>query len=413
MDAMRWTILGVGVLVLLAIYAFGRWRDRRRRRAEQEPEAAAPGSAFGQGGTPGVPGGAEAGGLRADSTQPSVIDDDVLSPGRAERPVIDDDELRGIDDLLAEQEAPDPFDLSLELDERSTAAPTKGQDSGGGRPWWQDDDAAADGDGTASQTHRRSAAAEAERAGLAPADPMPSSAAPEAPADPEPAAPQPDARAADAAPDGEGAPSADAAPAQEAAGEAPRSGTAAGPAAQASGRGAAADEPPPLKLSPASQVEIAAYRSGDVEEAEKILMVFVAARDPERFQGPAIEQALRRVRMVPGERRIWHRRGQSETGGVTLFSVASMVEPGYLDPEQTLPELETPGLIFFMQLPLPVDGEQVLDAMLATAYQVSVELGGELLDSTRSTMTQQIAEHMREQLREHRRRLHIAVHKRQ
>ena len=131
-----------------------------------------------------------------------------------------------------------------------------------------------------------------------------------------------------------------------------------------------------------------------------------------RFAGPDIEAALRSVRMVPGEHAIWHRRAESEAGRITLFSTASMVEPGYLDPEHTLPGLQTPGLVFFMQLPLPVDGEQALEAMLATAYRVSVKLDGHLLDGTRSTMTRQVAEHMREQLREHRRQLHIAVHKR-
>ncbi|MCG5527681.1 MULTISPECIES: cell division protein ZipA C-terminal FtsZ-binding domain-containing protein [Halorhodospira] len=393
MDAMRWTILGVGVLVLLAIYAFGRWRDRRRRHAEQKPAAAAAGSAQGRGGVAGA--GEEGGG-------------GDLRPGQSERPVIDDDELRGIDDLLAEREelAPEELDLGLDLGERPAASGATSQtgEQGDDRPWWQSAEAAAGEPDERTGTPHRSAAAEAERAGLAPAGEQPQAAAGEpvgAGADAAGSGSQPaghaDAEPVGASDAGSGAEKSEPSPAGRGGGTAT----------------AGVEEPAPLKLSPASQVEIAAYRSGDVEEAEKILVAFVAAPEGERFRGAAIERALRRVRMVPGEQRIWHRRGQSETGRVTLFSAASMVEPGYLDPEETLPGLETPGLVFFMQLPLPVDGEQVLDAMLATAYQVSVELGGELLDSTRSTMTQQIAEHMREQLREHRRRLHIAVHKRQ
>lgn len=170
-------------------------------------------------------------------------------------------------------------------------------------------------------------------------------------------------------------------------------------------------EPAPLKLSPASQVEINAYRTGTVAQAEKVVVVFVGAREGERFEGADIAEALEAVRMVPGEHRIWHRRGRSELGRFTVFSTASMVEPGYLDPEETLPRLQTPGLAFFMQLPLPVDGEEALDAMLASAYHVSRHLGGVLLDSTRSTLTRQVAEHLREQLREHRRQLHIAMQK--
>ncbi|ABM62643.1 cell division protein ZipA C-terminal FtsZ-binding domain-containing protein [Halorhodospira halophila] len=409
MDAMRWTILGVGVLVLLAIYAFGRWRDRRRRSAQQEPAPGGSERAAAGGGR------ATGGGVGGAGTDGPADD---VRPGKTERPLIDDDELRGLDDLLAEQEelAPEELDLGLDLGERPAsgrAASTHADEQGGAGPWWQNgDDAAGDAAGPAedrSASPRRSAAAEAARAGLAPAEQPPQtpddSGQPahgtSSVAEPQPADRAGTEPALDTSPGG-GEPGAEAAP-REAAPESAKAGV---------GSPSRTEEPKPLKLSPASQVEIAAYRSGDVQEAEKILVVFVAAREGERFLGPAIDQALRRVRMVPGEHRIWHRRGQSETGRVTLFSAASMVEPGYLDPEETLPTLETPGLVFFMQLPLPVDGEQVLDAMLATAYQVSVELGGDLLDSTRSTMTQQIAEHMREQLREHRRQLHIAVHKR-
>ncbi|MBK1727620.1 cell division protein ZipA C-terminal FtsZ-binding domain-containing protein, partial [Halorhodospira neutriphila] len=168
----------------------------------------------------------------------------------------------------------------------------------------------------------------------------------------------------------------------------------------------------PLRLPPASEVELSVYRTGGFPEAEKLMVVHVGAPEGERFRGPEIAAALEAVGMAPGEHHIWHRRGEGELGRFTLFSAASMVEPGYLDPER-LPGLETPGLAFFMQLPLPVDSEEALDALLIAAYKVSVQLGGELLDATRSTLTQQVAEHMREQLREHRRQLHIAVHKRQ
>jgi cell division protein ZipA len=154
-----------------------------------------------------------------------------------------------------------------------------------------------------------------------------------------------------------------------------------------------------------------AYRSASVPQAEKVVVVYVGAHEGQRFEGEQIAAALEAVRMVPGEHRIWHRRGRSELGRFTLFSVASMVEPGYLDPEQTLARLQTPGLAFFLQLPLPVDSEEALDAMLASAYHVSRHLDGLLLDSTRSTLTRQVAEHLREQLREHRRQLHIAMHK--
>ena len=375
MDPMRWTILGVGAALLAAIYVFGRWRQRRRGQAS-EPSA-----------KPGQTAGAAA------------------PREQSERPFIDDDDLRGIDDLLREREVdPDP-DLGLDL---SSDTPEPGRprapeaETGPEGPWWQHGPASLEGAPEASS------GSASMPAGAEPAGDTDAAASDERAAGPEEE--PPGHRQSGEAVGPSGAEHRSSTPEPEPEPEpGPRG---AGATAGRSGSQASADEPPALKLPPASQVEISAFRSGDVPEAEKLMVVFVSAGEGARFLGPAIGDALRAVRLVPGEHRIWHRRGQSEAGRFTLFSCASMVEPGYLDPEESLPRLETPGLVFFMQLPLPVDSEEALDAMLATAYQVSVQLGGHLLDSTRSTLTRQVAEHMREQLREHRRQLHLAVHKR-
>ncbi len=382
MDAMRWTILIVGVLVLIGIYALGRWRERRRQEAARaaEPVPGDPTDSAGGAGT-----------------------DPQGAPGQGRRVVIDDDVASdGIEDLLADDElAPDGFDLGL-----GSAQEPVGQQRAAGSP--EEPDTGVGGQGAAQEAD----AAERGRSGPAwQAEPAGSSSASSPGGDPssEPAASGP--AGGDPAAAGQSASGpVDDAPA--AAGQPQAQGGAAGARSGGGTEQPAAGEPPPLRLPSASQVEIDAYRTGGVPEAEKLMLAFVAAGEGERFQGPDIEAALRSVRMVPGEHRAWHRRGESEAGPITLFSAANMVEPGYLDPEETLPGLRTPGLVFFMQLPLPVESEDVLEAMLATAYQVSVHLGGELLDRSRSTMTRQIAEHMREQLREHRRQLHIATHKR-
>ncbi|MFW6278232.1 MAG: cell division protein ZipA C-terminal FtsZ-binding domain-containing protein [Halorhodospira sp.] len=363
MDMMRWIILGVGVLVLIGIYALGRWRERRRQKAVRPPQSTGP---------------------AADR----AVGSSVGGPRRGGEPsMLGDDELRGIDDLLADEElAPDGFDLGLEPSQEGAGMRSASQQQAD--VLTASDPLAADtrGLGGSSAGSEATTAASEEAEELAGAD----RAAASTDRNRHTAATGPDAASA-----GAQAPSAE--PVRE----------------QRTGRDSGGDEPPPLSFPPASRVEINAYRSGGIPEAEKLMLAFVVAGEGQRFRGPEVGAALHAVRMVPGEHRIWHRRGESEAGRVTLFSAANMVEPGYLDPEETLPALETPGLAFFMQLPLPVDSEEVLDTMLATAYQVSVHLGGELLDSTRSTMTQQIAEHMREQLREHRRQLHLAMHKRQ
>ncbi len=377
MDAMRWTILSVGVLVLIGIYALGRWRERRRQEAARAADPARGGPAADSGGAAG-PGSAAQG-----------------AAGQGRRVIIDDDlESGGIGDLLGDDElAPDGFDLGVgpaegPAERARAAAPSEAQDAAGQAVGPEAD--TAQSVGPEADTAGREPAGSRRKAGTEAPPAEPTAGAASVPGQ-SPAQPAGGDRAAP------GASPSQAAAAERGDGQAGRP---------------AADEPPPLRLPPASQVEIDAYRNGGVPEAERLMLAFVAAGEGQRFHGPDIEAALRAVRMVPGEHRAWHRRGESDAGPVTLFSAANMVEPGYLDPEETLPGLRTPGIVFFMQLPLPVESEDVLDAMLATAYQVSVHLGGELLDRSRSTMTQQIAEHMREQLREHRRQLHIAMHKR-
>ncbi|MBK1733917.1 hypothetical protein CKO15_01200 [Halorhodospira abdelmalekii] len=513
MEPLRWIILGVGLLVLLAIYLLGRRRERRR----QEREAAS--STGGSAAAASVVGAAaerargDGGGTQTASRR--LVDDEELSDwgersAAYDAPFIDEEALQGIDELLRrdEQARGDPhLELDAEAGGRPATADAKGDgvpmtksnypESTGGatalptdsssdpaaksaahaydsaaeeweqaQPWWrlgrrksaaradaadatgeegaersgaQGDEAGAPWPGR--QSAREAAAAalnigevdalagqagqddrgerddfdgyaeRAERAGLAGRADHADYAdyeTPVAPAKPHSQEAQADRPGSGHDPlsgDGYAAASASAAASAGAAASPGASG------ASASDAPPRRTEPKPLKLSPASQVEMNAYRSGDVPQAEKIVALYVAAREGERFDGPAVAEALEAVRMVPGEHRIWHRRGTSELGRVTLFSVASMVEPGYLDPEESLPRLQTPGLAFFMQLPLPVDGEETLDAMMASAYHVSRHLDGLLLDRTRSTLTRQVAEHLREQLREHRRQLHIATHK--
>ncbi|MCG5547585.1 cell division protein ZipA C-terminal FtsZ-binding domain-containing protein [Halorhodospira halochloris] len=476
MDPLRWTILGIGLLVLVAIYLVGRWREKRRRARE---------SGSGSQGDPSSSSSKE--GLKTKSSRwfaggspeqnkDKVFIDDLDAPydhppaPNYDTPFIDEDALQSIDDLLREDEQErggsgvyadierhQPASGSgrnqagTDAQKRSvagsaaepTAQPSSGSstvaDTGVGPegPWWQEDEPREDVQ-SAAPAASMPAPAESDKSQPArkgsdqkgsgqkrPDQKQTDTAATEleqpqsaqtraAPKDPK----QPEANqsvssqqaAASDVSDRQGA-----ARGSASADEPVSPDSADRPVSAAEGGGQShqeqRSEPPPLKLSPASQVEMNAYRTGSVPEAEKVVVVYVGAREGQRFNGPDIAAALESVRMVPGEHRIWHRRGRSEIGQFTIFSVASMVEPGYLDPEQTLPRLQTPGLAFFMQLPLPVDGEEALDALLATAYHVSRHLDGTLLDSTRSTLSRQVAEHMREQLREHRRQLHIAMHK--
>ncbi len=349
MDPLRWIILGIGLLVLAGIYLHGRWRERRRQveaRRELASEAANPGSK---------------------SDPPAVEQDWELRPASHDMPFVDDQALEALDRLIGEGES------------RGAAGRRGGAKAAAGEAgaeteevpegaWWEElpEEGADDPGPETDPLEEAEARTGNPLLGLADGDDT----------------------AEEVAVDSVG---------PESPVKAPEEGS-----MEADG------DSLPLRLPPASKLEIAAFRTGNPPEAEKIIAVHVEAPEGQFFQGEALGRALRAAGMEPGENRIWHRHGHSEVGLFNVYSAASMVEPGYLD---DLPNLETPGLTLFMQLPLPVDGEEALDAMLATARLLAVSLGGELLDANHSTLTPQAAAHIREELREHRRRVHVAAYR--
>ena len=62
-------------------------------------------------------------------------------------------------------------------------------------------------------------------------------------------------------------------------------------------------------------------------------------------------------------------------------------------------------VVFFLTLPGPEDMMQAFDYMLETAQAVSRNLGGDVLDESRSVMTRQTLEHCRQQIRDLERRM--------
>ena len=96
---------------------------------------------------------------------------------------------------------------------------------------------------------------------------------------------------------------------------------------------------------------------------------------------------------------IFHRHEEDDLLSPIQFSVANAVEPGYFDPD-TLDEIATPGVSFFMSLPGPKNYMQAFDYMLETAQCFARNLKGDLKDEDRSMMTAQTIKHCRQQIKE-------------
>lgn len=141
---------------------------------------------------------------------------------------------------------------------------------------------------------------------------------------------------------------------------------------------------------------------------EKIVVLHVHAGEGLCFTAPAVQEALEATGLRFGQHGIFHRHVETRRGHEPMFSVASMVKPGTLDPDQP-DTLETPGLALFMQLPGPSDGLSAFEQMLEAARRLADQLEGHLLDGTRCDLTNQAVEHIREELREYRRLAHLAA----
>ncbi|MGH8373454.1 MAG: cell division protein ZipA [Gammaproteobacteria bacterium] len=148
-------------------------------------------------------------------------------------------------------------------------------------------------------------------------------------------------------------------------------------------------------------------RSGnpDASGQQLILALHVAAREGASFDGTKVLETFNATGLKYGHYRIFHRLLKGDPDK-SVFSVANMVEPGALDPE-ALAGQSLPGLTLFLVLPGYQDGVDAYADMLTTARHLAQQLGGEVLDETRSTLTRQTAHHIRERIIEFQRHLQL------
>lgn len=135
-----------------------------------------------------------------------------------------------------------------------------------------------------------------------------------------------------------------------------------------------------------------------------VFVLNVVARDEQGFSGQDIMQILLACDLRYGDMDFFHRHEQAAGRGPIQFSVANMMKPGVFDIDR-MSSLQTRGLMFFVTLPGPEDMLKAFDYMLETAKAVAKNLKGDVLDETRSAITRQSIDHMRQQIRELERRI--------
>jgi FtsZ-interacting cell division protein ZipA len=130
-------------------------------------------------------------------------------------------------------------------------------------------------------------------------------------------------------------------------------------------------------------------------ERRKILSLRLAA-SPHRMEGARLLEVFVAENLQHGKYGIYHR---LHDDGVSIFSVASMVEPGTFEPEK-MAQTQYSGITMFAQLPGPVPGMHALNELVACARRLQQSLGGTLQDDRGVPLTVHRIERMRQEVRE-------------
>jgi cell division protein ZipA len=93
-----------------------------------------------------------------------------------------------------------------------------------------------------------------------------------------------------------------------------------------------------------------------------------------RWPGALLRDALGEIKLIHGRYGIFHR---MHVDGRSIFSVASITEPGVFEPSR-MPQQEFQGLSFFAVLPGPLPPVAAVDALVDAARALRERMGGQL-----------------------------------
>lgn len=129
---------------------------------------------------------------------------------------------------------------------------------------------------------------------------------------------------------------------------------------------------------------------------QKIVTLRLVGHDKKPFQGDELVLSMRGIGLRHGKFGIFHRYDGNDESR-TIFSAASLVEPGSFD-LANIKDQQIPGISLFLVLPGPVDSVEGFDLMMAAARALSQTLDGELLDESGSTLSIQRERYLREEI---------------
>ncbi len=132
---------------------------------------------------------------------------------------------------------------------------------------------------------------------------------------------------------------------------------------------------------------------------DEILMLNILPQGNNNFAGLDILSATRHSGMKFGAMNIFHHYGVGDMAlDKPLFSLANLFEPGEFDLEH-MQDFHTRGLVMYMCLPTPFEGDLALEMMLNSAQRISEQIGGKLCSPDKTELVDADLQAMRNKLK--------------
>ena len=166
-----------------------------------------------------------------------------------------------------------------------------------------------------------------------------------------------------------------------------------------------AEKVPSVRVEPTLDADDSEPVGDDIDEPaelpadggpQKIVTLRLIGHNKKPFQGDELILSMRGIGLRHGKFGIFHRYDGNDESR-TIFSAASLVEPGSFD-LANIKDQQIPGISLFRVLPGPVESVEGFDLMMAAARALAQSLDGELLDESGSTLSIQRERYLREEI---------------
>lgn len=137
--------------------------------------------------------------------------------------------------------------------------------------------------------------------------------------------------------------------------------------------------------------------------AQEVFVINVVKKSQPLLQGFDLNRIFQACDLRFGEMDIFHRFEKANAQGKIQFSVVNSLNPGTFDLE-TINDMQTSGISFFMSLPGPENPMEAFNAMAETAMVFSRNFNAILHDESHSDLNPQTLEHYRQRIRDYSRK---------